>query len=87
MDSTQSEIEKLGRHCLQIQVDLSYVVTDNTLALRDDPVRYQAILERIPAGRWGEPEELEGVVVFLASRASSYLHGCIIVLDSGWLAR
>ena len=61
--------------------------TDNTAPLRNDPVRNKAILERIPAGRWGKPDDLKGVVVFLASEASSYLQGFTVAVDGGWLAR
>ena len=64
-----------------------YMATDNTAALRADPERSQAILARIPAGRWGEPGDLQGVVVFLASPAANYLHGAIVPVDGGWLAR
>ena len=64
-----------------------YMETDNTKPLREDPVRSKAILERIPAGRWGKPGDLAGAVVFLASRASDYVHGAIINVDGGWLAR
>ena len=64
-----------------------YMATANTAALRADPVRSQAILDRIPAGRWGTPEDLQGCVVFLASAASAYLNGAIVPADGGWLAR
>jgi 2-deoxy-D-gluconate 3-dehydrogenase len=64
-----------------------YFETDNTAALRSDPVRSRQILDRIPAGRWGAPSDLAGVAVFLASRASDYVHGAIVVVDGGWLAR
>ncbi|MFL5802013.1 MAG: 2-dehydro-3-deoxy-D-gluconate 5-dehydrogenase KduD [Roseiflexaceae bacterium] len=64
-----------------------YMATDNTQALRDDPQRSQQILERIPARRWGQPADLAGAVVFLASRASDYVHGHILTVDGGWLAR
>lgn len=64
-----------------------YVVTDNTAALRADPARRTAILERIPAGRWAEPADFAGVAVFLASRASDYVHGALIPVDGGWLGR
>jgi len=64
-----------------------YMETDNTAALRADPVRSKAILERIPAGRWGQPEDLKGAVVFLASRASDYVNGTILTVDGGWMGR
>jgi len=64
-----------------------YIVTDNTEALRNDPDRSKAILERIPAGRWGQPEDLAGVTLLLASAASNYVSGSTIVVDGGWLAR
>jgi 2-deoxy-D-gluconate 3-dehydrogenase len=64
-----------------------YIATDNTAALRSDPARNEAILARIPAGRWGEPADLAGAAVFLASRASDYVHGAIVTADGGWLAR
>lgn len=64
-----------------------YMATDNTAALRADAARRRAILERIPAGRWGEPGDLAGATVFLASPASDYLHGHILAVDGGWLAR
>jgi 2-deoxy-D-gluconate 3-dehydrogenase len=63
------------------------MVTDNTAPLRADPERSQAILARIPAGAWGEPADLKGAVVFLASAASRYMHGAIVSVDGGWLAR
>jgi 2-deoxy-D-gluconate 3-dehydrogenase len=64
-----------------------YIATDNTQALRDDPTRNQAILERIPAGRWGRPDDLAGATVFLASAASDYVNGILLPVDGGWLAR
>jgi 2-deoxy-D-gluconate 3-dehydrogenase len=64
-----------------------YFATNNTEALRQDEVRNRDILARIPAGRWGRPEDLGGAAVFLASRASDYMHGAIIPVDGGWLAR
>jgi 2-deoxy-D-gluconate 3-dehydrogenase len=64
-----------------------YFETDNTAALRADPVRSRQILERIPAGRWGDADDLAGAVVFLASRAASYVHGHVLVVDGGWLGR
>lgn len=64
-----------------------YIATDNTEALRNDPERYEAILARIPAGRWGRPEDFAGPVVFLASAASDYVHGTILTVDGGWMGR
>jgi len=64
-----------------------YFDTNNTAALRADPVREPAILARIPAGRWGQPGDLAGAAVFLASRASDYVHGIVLPVDGGWLAR
>ncbi len=64
-----------------------YISTDNTTALRNDPERSSAILARIPAGRWGEPDDFQGVVVFLASRASDYVNGTIVTVDGGWMGR
>ena len=64
-----------------------YMATDNTKALREDAQRSKAILDRIPAGRWGTPEDLAGVAVFLASPASDYINGHVLVVDGGWMAR
>jgi 2-dehydro-3-deoxy-D-gluconate 5-dehydrogenase len=64
-----------------------YVVTNNTEALRADPERSRSILERIPAGHWAEPEDIAGAVVFLASAAARYVHGVVLPVDGGWLAR
>ena len=64
-----------------------YMATDNTKPLREDPVRNKAIMDRIPAGRWGTPEDLKGAAVFLASSASDYMQGYTIAIDGGWLAR
>jgi 2-dehydro-3-deoxy-D-gluconate 5-dehydrogenase len=64
-----------------------YMATNNTRALREDLVRSKTILERIPAGRWGLPEDLQGAAVFLASAASDYVNGHVLVVDGGWLAR
>jgi 2-deoxy-D-gluconate 3-dehydrogenase len=64
-----------------------YLASDMIRPLMDDPVRGRQLLERIPAGRWGAPDDLRGTAVFLASRASDYVHGAIIPVDGGWLAR
>jgi 2-deoxy-D-gluconate 3-dehydrogenase len=64
-----------------------YISTDNTAALREDKERSSSILGRIPAGRWGEPADFKGPVVFLASDASNYVHGTILTVDGGWMGR
>lgn len=64
-----------------------YISTDNTEALRNDPDRSRSILERIPAGRWGEPDDFKGPAVFLASEAASYVHGTVLTVDGGWMGR
>ncbi len=64
-----------------------YISTDNTTDLRADPVREAAIRDRIPAGRWGRPEDVVGAAVFLASAAADYVNGHVLAVDGGWLAR
>jgi 2-deoxy-D-gluconate 3-dehydrogenase len=64
-----------------------YIATDNTEALRNDPVRSEQILARIPAGRWGDPDDFKGAIVFLASAASNYVDGTILTVDGGWMGR
>lgn len=64
-----------------------YIITDNTEALRNNPERNEAIVARIPAGRWGQPEDFKGPVVFLCSEASSYMNGVTMLVDGGWLGR
>ena len=64
-----------------------YIATDNTAALQADPVRNAQILARIPAGRWGKPEDLAGALIFLASPASNYVNGTILTVDGGWMGR
>lgn len=64
-----------------------YIATDNTAALRADQQRSSAILDRIPAGRWGEPEDFAGPAIFLASKAADYVHGTILTVDGGWMGR
>ncbi|HKY23118.1 MAG TPA: 2-dehydro-3-deoxy-D-gluconate 5-dehydrogenase KduD [Vicinamibacterales bacterium] len=76
--------------CKNINVNAiapGYMRTDNTSALQVDPVRSRQIGERIPAGRWGDPEDLCGAVVFLSARASDYVHGHLLVVDGGWMGR
>jgi 2-deoxy-D-gluconate 3-dehydrogenase len=64
-----------------------YIATDNNQALREDPVRSAQLMARIPAGRWGQPDDLKGAVVYLCSEAAAYVHGAILVVDGGWLGR
>lgn len=85
---TKALANEWGRHGVQVNaVAPGYMRTDNTQALRDDPGRSEQILARIPAGRWGEAEDLAGAVVFLASPASDYVNGHVLVVDGGWMAR
>ena len=77
-----------ARHGINVNaIAPGYMETNNTLALRQDEKRNAEILSRIPAGRWGKPEDLKGAAVFLASAASNYVHGYAIAVDGGWLAR
>jgi 2-deoxy-D-gluconate 3-dehydrogenase len=79
---------ELARHGINVNaIAPGYMVTDNTEALRKDEKRYNEILSRIPMGRWGLPKDLKGAVVFLASEASDYVTGSVIVVDGGWLSR
>ena len=64
-----------------------YIATDNTDALRKDPARSKSILDRIPAGRWGETDDFKGATIFLASKASDYVHGTVLTVDGGWMGR
>jgi 2-deoxy-D-gluconate 3-dehydrogenase len=64
-----------------------YMATDNTAPLRADEQRSRSIMERIPAGRWGQPDDMKGAVVFLSSSASDYVHGTVMLVDGGWMAR
>ena len=88
MGLTRLLANELAPHQINVNaIAPGYMATDNTAPLRADPTRSKAILERIPAGRWGEPEDLQGAVVFLASEAASYMQGYTIAVDGGWLAR
>jgi 2-deoxy-D-gluconate 3-dehydrogenase len=85
---TRALANEWAKHNINVNaIAPGYMATDNTAALRADPNRSTSILDRIPAGRWGTPEDLKGAVVFLASSASDYMHGAIIPVDGGWLTR
>ncbi len=85
---TRLMANELAPHRINVNsIAPGYMATDNTAQLRADPARNQAILDRIPAARWGESSDLAGAVVFLASSASDYVHGHILAVDGGWLAR
>jgi 2-deoxy-D-gluconate 3-dehydrogenase len=79
--------EWAGRRINVNAIAPGYIRTDNTAALQADTERYQQILGRIPAGRWGEPEDLKGAAVFLSSSASDFVHGHVLVVDGGWMGR
>ena len=83
---TRALANEWAKHGINVNaIAPGYMATDNTAALRADPVRSKTILGRIPAGRWGMPDDLKGAVVFLASSASDYVHGAILPVDGGWL--
>ena len=85
---TMALANEWAAHGVQVNaIAPGYVATDNTQALQDDPERTQAILGRIPAGRWGEPADFAGPVVFLASAASNYMSGHTMLVDGGWMGR
>jgi 2-deoxy-D-gluconate 3-dehydrogenase len=85
---TKALANEWARHGVQVNaIAPGYFRTDNTQALQDDAVRAEQIGSRIPAGRWGDPVDLAGAVVFLASRASDYVNGHVLVVDGGWMAR
>jgi 2-dehydro-3-deoxy-D-gluconate 5-dehydrogenase len=85
---TMALANEWAKHGIQVNaIAPGYIETQNTAPLRSDPARNQAILDRIPAGRWGLPEDLGGAIVFLASSASDYVNGTVLAVDGGWLAR
>jgi 2-deoxy-D-gluconate 3-dehydrogenase len=85
---TRALANEWAKHNINVNaIAPGYMATDNTAALRADSNRSTSILDRIPAGRWGTPDDLKGAVVFLASPASDYMHGAIIPVDGGWLTR
>lgn len=85
---TKALANEWAKHGINVNaIAPGYMRTDNTTALQQDETRNRQILERIPAGRWGEPDDLAGAAVFLSSPASDYLHGHILVVDGGWMGR
>lgn len=85
---TKAMANELAAHHVNVNaLAPGYMATDLTAALQTDETRNRSILERIPAGRWGTPDDLKGAVVFLASPASDYMHGFTLAIDGGWLAR
>ena len=85
---TKSLANEWARHNVQVNaIAPGYFRTDNTTQLQNDPERYREITARIPAGRWGDPADLAGTAVFLASAASNYVNGHLLVVDGGWMAR
>lgn len=85
---TKALANEWGPHGVQVNaIAPGYMATDNTKALREDEDRSRSILERIPAGRWGRPDDIAGAAVFLSSSASDYVNGHVLVVDGGWMAR
>ena len=85
---TRALANEWAKHGVQVNaIAPGYFRTDNTHALQDDPARFAEISARIPAGRWGDPRDIAGPAVFLASRASDYVNGHILLVDGGWMAR
>jgi len=85
---TKALANEWAAHNIQVNaIAPGYFATTNTEALQADPVRNRQILERIPAGRWGKPEDLAGAAVYLASAASDYVTGTILTVDGGWMSR
>ena len=85
---TKAMANEWARHRINVNaIAPGYMITDNTMALREDVDRSRQIMDRIPAGRWGEPSDLAGAAVFLCSAASDYVHGHVLGVDGGWMAR
>lgn len=88
MGLTRALANELAEHDINVNaIAPGYMATDNTAPLREDPERSKAITDRIPVGRWGTPEDLQGAAVFLASDASNYMQGYTVAVDGGWLSR
>jgi 2-deoxy-D-gluconate 3-dehydrogenase len=88
MQLTKALANEWAKHGINVNaIAPGYMRTDNTAALQADETRNRQILERIPAGRWGEPHDLTGPALFLSSAASDYLHGHVLVVDGGWMGR
>ncbi|MBE6789222.1 MAG: 2-dehydro-3-deoxy-D-gluconate 5-dehydrogenase KduD [Ruminococcaceae bacterium] len=88
MGATKAMANEWAKYNINVNaIAPGYMATNNTEQLRNDTKRYNEILERIPAGRWGEPSDIGGTVVFLASSAADYIHGFTIAVDGGWLSR
>jgi 2-deoxy-D-gluconate 3-dehydrogenase len=88
MQLTKALANEWASHGINVNaIAPGYMQTDNTRALREDPQRHRQITERIPAGRWGTPDDLGGAAIFLASQASDYVHGHVLVVDGGWMGR
>jgi len=88
MQLTKALANEWASHGINVNaIAPGYMQTDNTRALREDPARSRQITERIPAGRWGTPDDLAGAVIFLASKAADYVHGHVLVVDGGWMGR
>jgi 2-deoxy-D-gluconate 3-dehydrogenase len=85
---TKALANEWARHNVNVNaIAPGYILTDLTRPLYEDPVRSKEITERLPVGRWGAPEDLKGAVIFLASRASDFVHGHLLLVDGGWMAR
>jgi 2-dehydro-3-deoxy-D-gluconate 5-dehydrogenase len=88
MQLTKALANEWAPHAINVNaIAPGYMETDNTAALRADQARYQAITDRIPTGRWGTPQDVAGAAIFLASRASDYVNGHVLVVDGGWMGR
>jgi 2-deoxy-D-gluconate 3-dehydrogenase len=85
---TRALANEWARHGINVNaIAPGYMATDNTASIRADAARSKAILDRIPAGRWGQSSDVQGAAVFLASRAADYVNGAVLCVDGGWMAR